>query len=58
MLFSSLSFTFIFLPLAVAAFFAARRVGGIRAAMGLLVGASFVFYAIWPPPPPTRRVAS
>jgi alginate O-acetyltransferase complex protein AlgI len=50
MLFSSLSFTFIFLPLTVAAFFAARRVSGIRAAMGLLVGASFVFYAVWSPP--------
>ena len=47
MVFSSLEFVLCFLPLVVLATWAARRLGGARAVIALLVVASFAFYAYW-----------
>ncbi len=49
MLFTSYSFLFAFLPVALAGFFLAGRTGGRRAAALWLVAASFVFYGWWNP---------
>jgi D-alanyl-lipoteichoic acid acyltransferase DltB (MBOAT superfamily) len=49
LLFSSLSFLFLFLPLAVAAFHLVRRVLGRPAALLVLIAASLVFYAVADP---------
>ena len=50
MLFNSQPFILGFLPLALAAVFAAGRLRGTRAALGTLIVASLVFYAWWKPP--------
>ncbi len=47
MVFSSLAFILVYLPLVVAATWLARRVAGLRGAIALLCLASFVFYAYW-----------
>jgi len=44
MLFSSYTFVFAFLPMALAGFAVARGAGGARAAMAWLLGASLLFY--------------
>ncbi len=49
MLFTSYSFLFAFLPLALAGFFLAARTGGRRAGALWLIAASFVFYGWWNP---------
>ncbi|MHA7872917.1 MAG: MBOAT family O-acyltransferase, partial [Hyphococcus sp.] len=49
MLFSSLAFILGFLPLTLAAVWIAKRVGGVRAALVVLLVASLVFYA-WQTP--------
>jgi D-alanyl-lipoteichoic acid acyltransferase DltB (MBOAT superfamily) len=48
-LFTSYSFLFAFLPLALAGFFLAARTGGRRAGALWLIAASFVFYGWWNP---------
>lgn len=50
MLFSSHEFIFVFLPLALVAFHAARVRFGGRAALGVVAAASLVFYGWWNPP--------
>jgi D-alanyl-lipoteichoic acid acyltransferase DltB (MBOAT superfamily) len=50
MLFNSHVFLFVFLPLAVAAFYLLRDRGFGRAAIGALVFASAVYYGWWNPP--------
>ncbi len=50
MLFNSQPFILGFLPLTLAAVFAAGRLAGPRAALGCLIAASLVFYAWWKPP--------
>ena len=47
MVFSSYQFIFAFLPATYLAFLLAHRVGGWNAAIYVLAGASFVFYAMW-----------
>ncbi len=47
MLFNSYIFLFAFLPLTLAAYYAARRLMGHRAALAALALASLVFYAWW-----------
>jgi alginate O-acetyltransferase complex protein AlgI len=49
MLFNSPEFVLGFLPLALAGFFLAGRVGGTRWALGWLVSASLFFYGWWNP---------
>ena len=49
MLFNTFTFILGFLPLTLAAFHALRRLGRARAAIGVLVVASFVFYGWWDP---------
>lgn len=49
MLFSSVEFLFIFLPLALALTLAARRVAGASVAIGVLTVASVVFYSVLKP---------
>lgn len=49
MLFHSPEFILLFLPMAVISYHAVRRFGGARAALGLLVLASLVFYGWWDP---------
>lgn len=49
MLFHSPEFILLFLPLAVIGYHAVRQFGGMRAALGLLVLASLVFYGWWDP---------
>ena len=49
MLFNSYVFIFLFLPVAVAGFFAAARLGGERWAMAWLIAASTFFYGYWDP---------
>ncbi len=49
MLFNSLPFVFGFLPVALAGFFLAGRIGGTRWALVWLVGASLFFYGWWNP---------
>ena len=50
MLFSSLEFILIFLPLVALGFFALGRLGNRQLAIGWLVAASLIFYAYWKPP--------
>jgi alginate O-acetyltransferase complex protein AlgI len=47
MLFNSVEFLFVFLPLTVAAYYAARRAMGHTAGLAVLALASLVFYAWW-----------
>ncbi len=47
MVFSSYQFIFVFLPATYVAFLLAHRIGGWNAAIHVLAGASFVFYAMW-----------
>lgn len=47
MVFSSYQFIFMFLPATYVAFLLAHRIGGWNAAIYVLAGASFVFYAMW-----------
>ncbi|MGE3936590.1 MAG: MBOAT family protein, partial [Rhodospirillaceae bacterium] len=47
MLFNSLEFIFLFLPVTLVGWFAIGRVAGPRAAILWLIAASFVFYAWW-----------
>src|SRR5436190_13797222 len=49
MLFSSLEFIFLFLPLTALAFFLVKRWSGISLALGSLSLASLVFYGWWKP---------
>ena len=49
MLFHSYAFLVLFLPLALAGFAAARRVGGPRAGLAALVLLSIAFYGVWEP---------
>jgi len=47
MVFSSYAFILVFLPIVLAGFSVALRLGGRRWAMGFLVAASLAFYAAW-----------
>src|SRR4051812_23733784 len=47
MLFNSYPFLLLFLPLTWLAFVAAGKMGGTRAAVGVLIMASLVFYGCW-----------
>lgn len=58
MLFSSYEFILIFLPATLLAFHALRRFGQAPAALGLLVIASWIFYAYWNPPYLALLIAS
>lgn len=49
MLFNSYGFLFLFLPLTLISFYAARKAIGPRAALAVLIVASFGFYASWRP---------
>jgi D-alanyl-lipoteichoic acid acyltransferase DltB (MBOAT superfamily) len=49
LLFNSFPFIFLFLPLTLAGFFAAARLGGERAAQLWLIAASIFFYGWWNP---------
>lgn len=49
MLFNSIEYLFVFLPLAVAGFHLARFMSGAQAAIGVLIIASLVFYGSWKP---------
>ena len=49
MLFNSYEFIFLFLPAALAVFYIAKKVHGLRLAIGCLVLASLFFYAWWDP---------
>src|SRR6266581_7517168 len=49
MLFNSPVFLFIFLPATVAAYLVLRQLAGPRAVLGLLLGASLLFYGWWNP---------
>jgi D-alanyl-lipoteichoic acid acyltransferase DltB (MBOAT superfamily) len=48
-LFNSYEFLLAFLPATLLLFFLAGRFAGVRAAVFVLVGASFIFYAYWKP---------
>lgn len=50
MLFNSLQFIFLFLPLALAGYYLLIRAGQARWIFLFLVAASLVFYAVWNPP--------
>jgi alginate O-acetyltransferase complex protein AlgI len=50
MLFNSYAFLFVFLPLALAAFYGLRATGHLRASVASLTLASIAFYAYWKPP--------
>ena len=50
MLFNSIPFVLGFLPAVLAGFFALGRLGGQRAALLFLIGASLFFYGWWNPP--------
>lgn len=47
MLFNSFEFLFLFLPITLAAWWLCKKIGGLRLALGWLVVASLVFYAVW-----------
>jgi len=47
MLFNSYAFIFLFLPLSLAAFYAARRIGNGHAALAVTILSSLAFYAYW-----------
>jgi len=49
MLFNSPIFLFVFLPAAVGAYVVLRQLAGPRAVLGLLLGASLLFYGWWNP---------
>ncbi len=49
MIFTSVQFLYVFLPLVLLGFGLARRVGGLRAGMVVLIGSSLVFYGSWNP---------
>src|SRR5438876_8346608 len=49
MLFNSPVFLFLFLPATVAAYLVLRQLAGPRAVLGLLLGASLLFYGWWNP---------
>ena len=49
MLFNSFEFIFGFLPITLALFYVAGRLGGARLALGWLTAASLVFYGWWNP---------
>ena len=58
MLFVEPFFLLVFLPGAVSVFYAARRVGGITAALAIIVAASAIFYAPYGPLPAALLGAS
>ena len=47
MLFNSIEFLFLFLPVTLVIYYTARRFGGHQAALALLTLASLVFYGWW-----------
>jgi D-alanyl-lipoteichoic acid acyltransferase DltB (MBOAT superfamily) len=49
MIFSSVEFIFIFLPITAVLFALMRRFAGVGAALGVLTAASIVFYGVWRP---------
>ncbi len=49
MLFSSVEFIFVFLPITGLLFALMRRFAGVGAALGILTAASIVFYGVWRP---------
>ncbi len=49
MIFSSVEFIFVFLPITALLFALMRRYAGVGAALGVLTAASIVFYGLWQP---------
>ena len=49
MIFSSVEFIFVFLPITALLFALMRRYAGVGAALGILTAASIVFYGVWRP---------